>query len=189
MSTKVFQFKITLKYIKPHIWRRIQILEHSSFWDLHVSVQCAMGWTNSHLHRFEVLNSKGKQEDIGYKDEELESKDGSMIKVRDYISMKNNEMLYVYDFGDGWEHSVKLEDITEKQQNQKYPVCIAGARACPPEDVCGVGGYEWFLAAIADPLHKEHERLLTWVGGKFKSEHFDPKEVHFRKWQYQPLDL
>src|ERR1700678_4357003 len=115
MAQKVFQFKITLKDIKPAIWRRIQISESCSFWDLHEAIQCAMGWTNSHLHCFDVRNRHGEEEQIGFEDKELGSKDGSKIKVRNYISLENSKVRYLYDFGDGWDHLVALEKVVDKQ--------------------------------------------------------------------------
>jgi hypothetical protein len=129
-----------------------------------------------------VLNpTSGKKEYIGIEEEELEHKDGSLIKVRDYISPDNDKMLYEYDFGDCWEHLITLEKIINKESGQKYPTCIDGARACPPEDVGGVGGYENFLEIIGDPLHPEYKSTLRWAGGKFRPEHFDPKKVRFKR--------
>lgn len=80
---------------------------------------------------------------------------------------------YAYDFGNGWEHDIILEAISEAGTGLKYPRVVAGERACPPEDVGGPPGYESFLAAIADPRHDDHGRMLEWVGGRFDPEAFD----------------
>ncbi|HUL36518.1 MAG TPA: plasmid pRiA4b ORF-3 family protein [Thermodesulfobacteriota bacterium] len=181
---RVFQFKITLKDIKPPIWRRIQVPESYTFWDLHVAIQDAMGWFDSHLHRFEILNpSRGMEEEIGIPDEECEwdtvTLPGWKQKITDYFSMKNTKSEYVYDFGDNWEHIVKLEKILPRLERVKYPICIGGKRACPPEDSGGPWGYEEFLEAIMNPKHREHEEMLDWVGGNFDPEHFDIEEVEF----------
>lgn len=179
---RVYQFKITLKGIKPPIWRRIQIPETYTFWALHVAIQDAMGWGDYHLHEFEAVDpSTGLKVNIGIPDEEF----GREIlpewkqKITDYFSMENQSANYVYDFGDNWEHKIQLEKILPRDENIQYPVCTAGKRACPPEDCGGVWGYEEFLEAIRDPQHEQHEEMLEWIGGKFDPEHFDPEEVIF----------
>ena len=181
---KVFQFKITLKGIRPPIWRRIQIPETYTFWDLHVAIQDAMGWFDSHLHRFEILNpSTGMEEEIGIPDEEFEwdtvTLPGWKQKMANYFSMNNTKSEYVYDFGDNWEHTVKLEKILPRQEGIPYPKCTDGKRACPPEDCGGSWGYEDLLKAITNPKHREHKEMIDWVGGSFDPEHFDIKEVAF----------
>ncbi|MCX9012985.1 MAG: plasmid pRiA4b ORF-3 family protein [Candidatus Methanoperedens sp.] len=179
---QVYQFKITLQGIKPPIWRRIQVPETYTFWDLHVAIQDAMGWSDYHLHEFEILNPvTGSIVNIGLPDDELGRKiliDWNQ-KIADYFTMENPSADYMYDFGDGWEHKIQLEKILPREKNVTYPVCIKGKRACPPEDCGGVGGYENFLEIIKNPEHDEYEEMLEWVGGAFDPEHFDPKEVKF----------
>jgi hypothetical protein len=80
---------------------------------------------------------------------------------------------YEYDFGDGWLHQVLVEKVLPPEPGQSYPVCVKGRRACPPEDVGGMWGYQDFLEAIQDPNHEEHEEYLEWVGGEFDPEAFD----------------
>jgi hypothetical protein len=82
-------------------------------------------------------------------------------------------MLYEYDFGDGWEHEILLEKILPRDPGVRYPRCIGGARACPPEDCGGVHGYANFLAAISNSKHEEHDEYLDWIGGEFDPEKFD----------------
>jgi len=94
-----------------------------------------------------------------------------LLKEKDFIH-------YEYDFGDGWEHKVVLEKIIPSAPGLSAPSCIAGARACPPDDCGGVGGYQEFLEAIGDPFHPEHEAMLEWIGGEFDPEYFDPDEVN-----------
>ena len=83
----------------------------------------------------------------------------------------------MYDFGDGWEHQIEFEGATPAEPSKKYPCCIEGARACPPDDVGGVWGYAHFLEAIGSPKHEEHEMYLEWIGGEFDSEAFDITET------------
>ena len=182
---QVYQFKITLKGIKPPIWRRIQVPATYSFWDLHVAIQDVMGWLDYHLHEFEIIDpSTGINVDIGIPldddfDMEREVIPGWIEKISDYFSMENRVTYYEYDFGDGWEHTIKLEKILPRDKNLDYPICIEGKRTCPPEDVGGVGGYEDFLEIINNPDHEEYEETLQWVGGTFDPEHFVPEEVIF----------
>jgi len=182
-NNAVFQFRITLQDIKPTIWRCIQIAKQCTFWDLHVAVQNAMGWTDSHLHEFRVFNpATGKKECIGIPDNNEDvhpTLAGWDVKVEHYMrSEANYEIRYLYDFGDDWEHLIAFEGEHDKQAD-KYPVCLAGERACPPEDVGGIPGYENFITIIKNPRHKERKELLEWVGGKYDPEKFDPKKVKF----------
>jgi len=182
---RVYQIKITLSGIRPPIWRRIQVPEIYTFWDLHVAIQDAMGWLDYHLHQFEMIDpKKGEkvtigipcEEDIGYGWEILP---GWRQRISDYFSLENKVADYVYDFGDNWDHRITLEKVLPRDKNTTYPACIKGKRACPPEDCGGVWGYAEFLEAIKDPKHEEHESMLEWVGGEFDPEHFDVKESHF----------
>ncbi len=87
---------------------------------------------------------------------------------------------YLYDFGDGWRHEIKVEKIGPPREDREYPRCVAGKQACPPEDVGGIGGYEDFLAARRTPRHPEHRVYLEWIGGKFDPRHFSVAEANDR---------
>jgi hypothetical protein len=179
---RVYQFKITLKGIRPLVWRRIQVPETYSFWDLHIAIQDAMGWFDYHLHQFEMVDaSTGMEVIIGIPDKEsgLEILPEMKQKIAEFFSMENRSADYVYDFGDYWEHKILLEKMLPRDKNIDYPICIAGKRACPPEDCGGIGGYEDLLEIISDPDHEEHEEMKEWLGGEFDPEHFDAKEVSF----------
>lgn len=181
---QVYQFKITLKEVKPPIWRRIQVPETYSFYDLHVAIQDAMGWSDSHLHQFEMNDpSSGNEVEIGIPDEdfadESETLPGWKQKIADYFSLKNPKAEYVYDFGDNWEHIVQLEKILPREEKVSYPVCIDGKRACPPDDCGGVWGYMNLLETISNPDDEEYEDMIEWLGGEFDPEQFDPDDVFF----------
>lgn len=179
----IYQFKITLKGIKPLIWRRIQVPETYSFWDLHMAVQDSMGWTDSHLHNFEIKNPKTRRkEEIGIPDDDFMDViilPGWEKKIADYFSLQNHKAKYVYDYGDDWEHDMNMERILPRDPKVRYPVCIAGERACPPEDCGGSSGYEDFLEAIMDPSHDNYERMLEWIGGDFDPEEFSIADIVF----------
>jgi hypothetical protein len=179
---KIYQFKITLQGSKPPIWRRIQVPEIYSFWDLHVAIQDAFGWQDYHLHEFEILDPNSKRKvRIGFPDDAF----GEDIllnwkeKISDYFTLDNKKSNYTYDFGDDWEHMIVLEKILTSETNTKYPKCTGGKRACPPEDCGGIGGYEGFLEAIKNPKHEQHKEMLEWIGKDFDSEYFDTDEIRF----------
>jgi len=175
-SERLYQFKITLLDTRPPIWRRIQVKD-CTLDKLHEHIQTAMGWTNSHLHHFRLgdqlygdpLLMQENFEDMDYKDSTTTKisailpKDGRRVRFR-----------YDYDFGDNWQHEVLFEGIVRAEPRRKYPVCLEGARACPPEDVGGVWGYAVFVEAIQNPEHEDHDGLLEWAGGSFDPEAFDP---------------
>lgn len=171
----LYQFKITLLGVEPAIWRRIQV-QDCTLDKLHEHIQTAMGWTNSHLHQFEI---KGKR----YGDPELlddgfdgfECQDSTITLISKIMPKggKRFDFRYEYDFGDSWEHEVLFEGSPKVDPKAKYPLCVEGERACPPEDCGGVSGYEEFLEAVCNPKHKEHESMLRWVGGRFDPEEFN----------------
>jgi hypothetical protein len=183
-TPQVYQFKLVLVGVEPPIWRRIQVPETYSFWDLHVALQDAMGWLDYHLHVFRVAGSAAEVEQIGIpNDDPFEGEPPTLpgweIPITRYFSRPGITVPYEYDFGDGWEHELTLEAVLPRQAAQKYPLCVDGARACPPEDCGGVYGYENLLAVIQDPTHEEHESMLEWLGGRFDPDRFDPKRVRF----------
>ncbi|MBN2124152.1 MAG: DUF1841 family protein [Deltaproteobacteria bacterium] len=181
----VYQFKVTLKGIRPPVWRRIQVPGDYSFWDLHVALQDAMGWLDEHLHSFTIRNPQtGEEERIGIPCEEYgwdlqEEIPGWERKIARYFNEENPKAGYTYDFGDDWRHEVKMEKILPREKEGGYPRCLAGRRSCPPEDCGGVWGYEDLLHILSDPDHEEYESTREWVGEYFGPEQFDPKEVDF----------
>ncbi len=180
----IYQFKIVLENTKPTIWRRIQAPENYTFWDLHVAIQSAMGWADCHLHQFETMELKPSSiKYIGIPDEEgyMEVAAGWEEKISDWFFLDNRKaMRYVYDFGDSWNHKITLEKILPKEEKIKYPVCVAGANACPLEDCGGVGGYYDMLEIINDPKHKEYKDTMEWLGNeKIDPEEFDIAEIEF----------
>ena len=179
--TEIYQFKISLQEIQPPIWRGIQVPSNYSFWDLHVAIQDAMGWLDDHLHVFRVRNPSSTEVVlIGGPDEyEPNVLPRWEVAISGYFSMESNSAEYEYDFGDSWQHDVVLEKILPRSVDVEYPKCVAGERACPPEDCGGVWGYQEFLEAILNANHEEHQGMLEWVGGTFDSERFDPKQVRF----------
>jgi len=181
----VYQFKVSLLDIRPTVWRRIQVPSTYSFWDLHVAIQDAMGWLDYHLHEFRIPEPNGNHlARIGIPDDDRFEGDepvlaGWNVPISAYFSRENPSAEYTYDFGDDWNHTVKLEDVIPGLPDIRYPICNAGARRCPPEDVGGPHGFREFLRAIRNPKHQEHESYLEWVGGAFDAAAFEPTRVRF----------
>ena len=103
---------------------------------------------------------------------------GQGIKISDVVpkSGKRFSFEYEYDFGDGWGYRVLFEGCLIATEGQKYPICVEGERACPPEDVGGIDGYNEYLEIIGDPDHEQHKEMLGWRG-KFDPELFDSKKA------------
>ena len=178
-SERLYQFKITLLESQPPIWRRIQV-KNCTLDKLHERIQTAMGWTNSHLHRFRIDGERyGDPELLDDGFEDFECIDSTVTKISEIVPKdgKRFQFLYEYDFGDGWRHEVIFEGCLRAEKGGRYPLCVEGEHACPPEDVGGVWGYAEFLQAIANPDDDEHERMLEWSGGRFDPEDFDAKEA------------
>ena len=180
---EVLQIRVELLGIEPRIWRRILVGGECTFWGLHVAIQDAMGWTDSHLHVFRIHDpATGQMRYIGLptEDDDLNFEPGWEHLVTEAMSAKQPQAVYEYDFGDSWEHAVVLEEVLPADGQGECPRCVAGERACPPEDVGGVPGYEDFVEAIGDPEHEEHGEYLAWAGGAFDPEQFDPRDVVFQ---------
>ena len=173
----VYQLKVTLVGIEPPIWRRIQVPSSIKLCCLHSAFQVVMGWTDSHLHQFE---KDGKYWGVPEWDEfdELDLIDESKTQLANVLTAEGDLMVYRYDFGDNWRHKVVLEKIIPAHDLVKSPICLDGARRCPPEDVGGVSGYQEFLDVIFDPTHEEYEHFVGWAGGHFQAEEFDVKTVN-----------
>ncbi len=173
-AERVYQFKIMLKDSHPPIWRRIQVKD-CTLDKLHEHIQTAMGWTNSHLHHFKVGDQYYGDPDLMQENfEEFGYKDSTSTKISDILPRtgKRFRFEYEYDFGDSWRHDVLFEGCIRAEPGGRYPRCVEGARACPPEDVGGIWGYEEFLEAMTDPHHERHEEYMGW-SGPFDPEAFD----------------
>jgi hypothetical protein len=173
----IYQIKVTLEGSKPPVWRRLLVRSDITLAGLHDVIQAAFGWLDYHLHQFIVGELYFGVPDPDY-DDYLEMHDERKMRLHQITEHEGFKFRYEYDFGDSWLHQVLVEKILPPEPSQAYPVCLKGRRACPPEDVGGMWGYEHFLEAIADPEHEEHEDYLEWVGGEFDPEAFDLEEVN-----------
>jgi Plasmid pRiA4b ORF-3-like protein len=174
-TERLYQLKITLLDTRPSVWRRIQVKD-GPLDKLHEHIQTATGWTNSHLHHFIVgANYYGDPMLLHGGPGDLSYEDSTATKLSDILPKtgKRFRFGYEYDFGDSWRHQVLFEGCLRAEPGGRFPLCLDGERACPPEDVGGTWGYEEFLAALADPQHERHRECREWVGRSFDPEAFD----------------
>ena len=171
----VYQMKVTLKGSKPPIWRRIQVASTTTLAQLHQVIQRVMGWESYHLYQFVVGGMEYSDPNML---EKMEGEDARRVTLATLVRSEKDKFFYEYDFGDGWDHELLIEKILPLEAGKRYPVCLTGKHACPPEDCGGIWGYAGFLEAIQDPQHPEHEAMVEWVGGEFDPEAFDLDEVN-----------
>jgi DNA-binding Lrp family transcriptional regulator len=173
-KTAVYRFKIILQDSDPVIWRRIETND-VTLEKLHELIQTAMGWTNSHLHQFEIAGARYTNPRLMIGDfDNFGAIDYSGIRIGDLVSRRGSKlrMGYEYDFGDSWQHEVVLEKVTQSEPGAQYPRCIDGERACPPEDVGGVYGFADYVEALTNRNQSEYGELLEW-NGPFDPAQFD----------------
>jgi len=170
-----YQLRVELVGIKPAIWRRFIVPPGIKLAKLHETIQAAMGWLGGHLHEF-IINDEhygepydGMEKDPPLLDERRKSLKAALDSAATFR--------YIYDFGDYWEHKVKLEKILPDDGGLQLPQLTGGRNRRPPEDIGGVSGYREFLAIIADPTHEEHASMLERVGGAFDPTTFDYEAV------------
>jgi hypothetical protein len=176
--TTVYQLKIVLEEVRPQIMRRVLVPADITLNVLHDVLQTAMGWTDSHLHSFSF---GGREFTAHYEEgdlEELNMEDERGVTLSGLITEPKAAFTYQYDFGDGWQHIVTLEKVLPAVPNTDYPLCLAGKRACPPEDCGGAWGYSGLLKVLRDPTHPEYKDMRAWAGRKFDSELFDLEKVN-----------
>ncbi|NYT96395.1 plasmid pRiA4b ORF-3 family protein [Salinispora sp. H7-4] len=169
MPRQIFQLRISLAGVRPLVWRRVLVPGGFTLDRVHRVVQHAMGWRDCHLHSFEVDGEQFGEPDP---DGELSLRDELEVRL-DAVVGKGSRFHYTYDFGNWWEHDLVVEDVLLADPEERYPDCLDGERACPPEDVGGPAGYLELLAAFADPAHPEHHTLRDWAGDRFDPAVFD----------------
>jgi Plasmid pRiA4b ORF-3-like protein len=174
----LYQLKITLRWSKPAIWRRVLVRADMKLDKLHNVIQWAMPWTNSHLHQFIVGETYYGMSNPEFADMGPEMLNEKRYKLSDLAPAAKSKFIYEYDFGDGWEHLVVVEKVLPPDTSFKHPVCLAGANACPPEDCGGIHGYYRLLEVLANPKHPEHKELKGWLGIKWDAEWFDLDEIN-----------
>ena len=164
----VLSLKVSLRDLRPPVWRRLLVPSTMTLGDLHAAIQAAMGWHDSHLHLFDIGG-----EQYGNRDIVDDVDDEDRVTMGRLARSGIARFKYTYDFGDDWEHTVAIEKRVPAVEGQAYPVCIAGKRNCPPEDCGGVGGYDELLAILANPNNPEYAERIDWIGNEFDPDAFD----------------
>jgi hypothetical protein len=166
--------------IHPVIWRKLEVDGRVSLGKLHHFIQAAFGWTDAHLHEFEIRGRTFAIPDREDRMYEREIEDERKAFLHRLLAA-GEAFVYRYDFGDRWEHLVIVEKVDHDLENDPHGGAwvTGGTRACPPEDVGGAGGYQEFLETVlTDPYSEEGQRLLQWAGGTFDPELFDRRSAN-----------
>jgi hypothetical protein len=175
-TAPIYQLKISLQHSRPPIWRRVLVPGRISLTVLHNIIQAVMGWEDYHLHEFVVG-------DVHYGQPSSEDwypvRDERKVTLAQIAPAAGAKFAYTYDFGDDWQHTIAVEKLLPLDPEARYPVCIKGKRACPPEDCGGVWGYGDLVQIIQDPEHEEYEEMMEWLGGMFDPEEFDLEETNY----------
>jgi hypothetical protein len=178
-SAATLQLHIELRYLKPKIWRRVLVPDTITLQRLHSVIQAAFQWGGGHLHEFDAAGEHYGTSDPDY------DLPGSVLSEKARLTnamTPSGTIDYVYDFGDNWQHRIKVEKRLAPT-GMKLPVCVAGANAAPPDDCGGVPGYLEFVQAMADPAHPEHEAMKEWIGRDWDPHAFDID--HINSWLAQ----
>jgi hypothetical protein len=170
----VHQLKVTLHGIRPPVRRRLQIQSDMTLDKLHAVLQAAFAWENCHMHEFQLGSRRFGRSDVedGW-GEPSGTQSESSAMLGQVMRRKGAKLLYLYDFGDSWEHEIVVEDITPADPGVRYPRCLDGRRAAPPEDCGGAWGYAELLQVLGDPTHEEHAERREWLRRGFDPERFD----------------
>jgi hypothetical protein len=176
----IYQLKITLRDSKPPIWRRVLVPGDITLGELHDVIQAVMDWDGGHLHQFFVAGQYYSDPFFGLDEYAGDVKDENRAILSRIVPGEKFKFIYEYDFGDSWEHIILVEKTLPPDPQRKLPVCIKGKRACPPDDVGGIWGYDTFVEAINNPEHPEHESYQEWFGEEWDAEAFDLDAINRR---------
>jgi Plasmid pRiA4b ORF-3-like protein len=176
----IYRIKIGILETNPIVWRRFLIPSKITLHHLHLVLQEVMGWKNYHLYRFEIGKNQYGEPNPDNDIYGLPFINTRQTKLNAVIENKGSLFLYEYDFGDGWEHQLVVEDILEFEPDTQYPVCIGGENACPPEDCGGPHGYAQMLEIIRNPAQEEYRSTKTWLGRRFNPSKFGLTSTNLR---------
>jgi hypothetical protein len=171
----IARLKITLDDVRPAVLRRIEVPFDIRLDRLHLAIQAAMGWTNTHLYEIRArdVGWSTPDADADWGNDFLDARKARLGDVLEDLGTKT--LKYLYDFGDGWEHTIKIERLTDPEPGIVYPRLTEVSGRCPPEDCGGPWGYAELIEAIKDPKHERHDELTEWIGDDF-DPHADQAE-------------
>ena len=160
----IVRLSIALDDTEPPVWRKVEVDASTTLAQLHHVIQAAMGWEDDHLHAFEIRRASAS----------------GGLRLADLAAQRVKRIDYLYDFGDGWQHTLRLEKLVAAEPGAAYPRLVDGAGRCPPEDCGGVWGFYAKLEALADPDHPDHDDVTDWMGGPFDPADMDRAEIDER---------
>ncbi len=180
--------RVDLRGASPPIWRRLEIDPSLTLDQVNAVVQAAFEWTNSHLHEFSTTVPGRRWRDQRFvppflMDDDDDATDESTVQVGTLLANPGDLVEYMYDFGDSWDHEILVEAVGPPEPETRYPICLDGERAGPPEDSGGIWRYAYMLELMADPNNEDPEALeefLEWMDGPFDPEAFDLKTISQR---------
>lgn len=168
----IHTIKVSLRHMKPPVWRRLQVPSTMSLAELHYVIQTAMGWYDCHLHQFE-LDGREYADPRHMLDATSDEARRSLARLQ-----PGDRFSYWYDFGDDWWHDISVESVGRADPALNYPRCVTGRRACPPEDCGGPGGFDELMCALGDEKHPEHEMYREWIPINYDPARFDLDKIN-----------
>jgi hypothetical protein len=174
-ANAIVRLKVTLDDVEPKVLRRIEVPLSIKLDRLHLTLQAALGWTNSHLYEIRAGGAGWGLPDPDWPGGPLDARKAKLIDILEDAGVKT--LHYLYDFGDGWEHTIKIERLDDSEPGVLYPRLIEASGRCPPEDVGGPWGYAEMLEAIGDKTHERHDEIREWLGEDFDPKAFDPESL------------
>jgi len=177
----LYTLRVELVGSEPLIWREIVLDGRTRLAALHHILQTAMGWADSHLHKFEIRKKYYGVPDPEYEDDDWKMLDETKYRLNQLLDV-GDTCTYVYDFGDSWEHHIRVKSINNDVDPRRGGGIVwieAGERACPPDDAGGISGYQELFATLENaPYGEEAKRLQIWAGLDFDPERFDRRAAN-----------
>jgi hypothetical protein len=177
-SRVVYEIKVTLRGIHPPIWRRVQVTSDTLLWGFHGILQAVIGWEDDRPHRF-LINGTYYGEP-GRSPSGVEIVDEESVRLSEVIKDEGDKFIYQYGSGIGWNHEILIGKLLTCKPGQRYPICLCGKRACPPEDFTGPWEYREFLKTLKDPSRSGDKDGPGRVERDFDPETFDQESVNKR---------
>ncbi|OPZ65701.1 MAG: Plasmid pRiA4b ORF-3-like protein [Firmicutes bacterium ADurb.Bin506] len=170
LDVELYQLKIQLEIDGFDIWRRVLVPSNFSFRHLHRVIQAVFDWQNYHLHLFEARGQGPRPKEIVMNDgadildcfdpDQYDILQEAVTALGD-IFPTHDDVIYEYDFGDSWIHTITLEGIV--RSNAFEATYLEGNGERPPEDIGGPWGYIDYVRVMADPSDPEHESMRLWA--------------------------
>ena len=179
MQNSIVELRVVLLGTKPSIYRTIQMSTNATFYHLHLVLQEAFDWYDAHLHAFMINGEEIGNNDISEFDDD-NVLDEHMITLKEKLHVEKQKFIYLYDFGDSWEHQITVAKLIEPKEGMFYPRCIRGARNTPPEDCGGIWGFEEFKEIMSDKSHPQHKEMKEWYEEEYDSDYFSKVDLNAR---------